>query len=181
LDPYPYDPARARRLLADAGYGDGLDIDIHTFVEARPYIARPVDAAEIIKSDLAKVGINATVEANEWGTHKSIYNNFEHQIGFAGWFDIPHPSNFLNTLLIKGLKGGWQPQEVVDLAEKALSTYDRDAQERHWKEVQQIAHEDCPVLPIAHSAYTAAIRKNVGGFELDVLGIARMHNVYFIK
>jgi ABC-type transport system substrate-binding protein len=175
MDPYPYDPEKAKQLLEEAGYGDGLEIDIHTFVEARPYIARPVDTAEIIRSDLSKVGIEATVQANEWGTHKDIYNALEHQMGFAGWFDIPHPNNFLNTLLIKGVKGGWTPDEVVELAENALSTYDRAEQAKYWKEVQQMAYEECPILPIAHNAYTAAVGNNVEGFELDVLGIARMH------
>ncbi len=177
LKPYPYDPEKAKSLLAEAGYPDGLKMKIHTFVEARPCISRPVDAAQIIKSDLAKVGIDATVEANELGTHKSIYNNLEHQMGFAGWFDIPYPSNFLNTLLIKGVKGGCKPDKVVDLAQKALSTYDREEQKKYYQQIQKIALEECPVLPIAYSNYTAAIRKNMEGFKLDVLGIALMHDV----
>ncbi len=175
MKPYPYDPEKAKQLLEEAGYGDGMELDIYTFVEARPYIARPVDAAEIIRADLSKVGIEAKVHANEWGTHKDIYNALEHQMGFAGWFDIPHPNNFWNTLLIKGVKGGWHPDEVVELAEKALATYDRKEQAKYWQQVQALAHEECPILPIAHNAYTAAVGKNVEGFELDILGIARMH------
>jgi peptide/nickel transport system substrate-binding protein len=170
LEPYPYDPEKARQLLADAGYSDGVELTLNTFVHARPYISKPVDAAEIIKNDLSKVGIDATIETNEWGTHSDLMNNFKHQAAFSGWYDIPYPSNFLKTMLLEGADTNWKPQEMVDLANKALSTYDRDEQERYYRRMQEIEHEEVPTLSIAHSDYTAASSSAVSGFKLDVVG-----------
>ncbi len=179
IDQYPYNPAKARKLLKEAGYEDGLDITLNTFIHARPYVANPVDSAEVIKNDLAKVGINVTIESNEWGTHKDIMNNYEHQMGFSGWYDVPYPSNFLKTMLMEGSNSNWKPEEMVELVQKAISTYDRSEQEKYYKEMQRIEHQAMPTLPIAHNDYTAASLPNVKGFVLDVVGTVRAHDVYF--
>jgi len=170
LAPYLYDPEKARQLLAEAGYSEGTELTLNTFVHARPYISKPVDAAELIKNDLAKVGIDATIETNEWGTHSDLMNNFNHQAAFSGWYDIPYPSNFLKTMLLEGADTNWKPQEMVDLANQALSTYDREEQERYYRRMQEIEHEEVPTLSIAHNDYTAASRNEISGFKLDVVG-----------
>lgn len=60
-DVYPHDPEQARDLLAEAGYADGLDITFK--VPTRPY-AQAV--SEIVVSQLADVGINASIESSEF-------------------------------------------------------------------------------------------------------------------
>ncbi len=54
-DPYPYDPAQAKRLLAEAGYPDGLDLQIDVF-EPVKYVA------EAISGEVRKIGIRASVQ-----------------------------------------------------------------------------------------------------------------------
>jgi peptide/nickel transport system substrate-binding protein len=54
--PYPYNPSEAKRLLAEAGYPDGFDLTLHTYVQVR-------DIGEAIAGELRKVGIRASVEA----------------------------------------------------------------------------------------------------------------------
>ncbi|MFP4180007.1 MAG: ABC transporter substrate-binding protein, partial [Spirochaetaceae bacterium] len=167
---HEYNPEKSRELLQEAGYEDGISITLNTFIHARPYVSNPVDAAEIIKDNLSKAGIDATIETNEWGTHSGLMRNGDYQAGFSGWYDIAYPSNFLKTMLLEGSNANWQPEEMVDLAQQALSTYDRDEQERIYREMQVIAHEEVPTIPIAHNDYTAASSAAVKGFRLDVIG-----------
>jgi peptide/nickel transport system substrate-binding protein len=118
------------------------------------------------------------IVTNEWATQSDIMNNMKHDIALTGWYDIPYPSNFLKTMALEGGNTGYEPKELKDLALKALGTYDRSEQEKDWKEFQQKLHEAAPIIPIAHNNYTAAVRSNVKGFKLDVLGTVRADQAY---
>jgi peptide/nickel transport system substrate-binding protein len=179
LAPYEYDPQRARELLAEAGYPDGIAITINSFIAARPYVSKPLDAAQIMESQLSEAGIDVTIESNEWGTHSDIMDNDNHQIGLTGWYDVPYPSNFLKTMLLEGADTNWDHQQMQELALQALGTYERAEQERIYRQMQQITHQEVPVIPIAHSDYTAASRAEVEGLELDVVGTIKAHNVRY--
>lgn len=171
--PYAYNPEKAKELLKEAGFPNGLELTLHTFIHARPYVSKPVQVAEIIKADLEKVGVKVEIVTNEWATHSSIMKSMKHDIGFTGWYDIPYPSNFLKTMALEGGNTGYEPDELKELALKALGTYERSEQEQYWKEFQQMLHAGAPLIPIAHNNYTAAVRSNVKGFKLDVLGTVR--------
>ena len=176
--PYEYNPEKAKQLLAEAGYPDGFKMDLNTFIYGRTYVAKPVQVAEVIKSDLENVGIKVNLVTNEWATHNDIQDNMKHDVSLTGLYDVPYPSNFLKTMALEGGSTGYAPQELIDLANKAMSTYDRDEQAKYFKELQQKLYEAAPIIPIAHNNYTAAIRSNVKGFELDVVGTVRAHHAY---
>src|SRR2546430_1844405 len=59
----PYDPARAKRLLAEAGYPSGFE----TVLKVAPQYYYTVRTGEIIASHLAKVGVKVRIEQIEWG------------------------------------------------------------------------------------------------------------------
>lgn len=63
IEPYAYDPERARQLLAEAGYADGLKLTLHT-PEGRYLNDREV--AEAVANQLRKVGIDVEVQVHEW-------------------------------------------------------------------------------------------------------------------
>lgn len=176
--PYEYNPEKAKELLAEAGYPNGFDLTLHSFTHARVYVSNPVQVAEIIKSDLKKVGINVKIETVEYSTLSDIMESYEHEIALTGWYDIPYPSNFLKTCALGGNHTGYKPQELVDIANKALGTYDRNEQEAYYRQLQQKLHEAAPVIPIAHRNYTAAVRSNVKGFQLTPVGVVRAHKAY---
>jgi peptide/nickel transport system substrate-binding protein len=176
--PYEYNPQKAKELLAEAGYPNGFETNLYSFIYARPYVAKPVQVAEVIKADLEAVGVKVNIVTNEWATHSDIMDNMKHDIGLSGWYDIPYPSNFLKAMALEGANTGYMPDELVELAKAAWATYDRAEQEEIYKEFQHKLYEGAPLIPIAHNNYTAAISKNVKGFELDIIGTVRAHKAY---
>ena len=64
VDYYQYDPAKAKDLLAKAGYPDGFDMTIMVASNNKPH----VDTAEVVVEQLRAVGVNAKVELVDWQT-----------------------------------------------------------------------------------------------------------------
>ena len=92
----PYDPAAAKKLLADAGYPNGFTTDLWAMPVQRPYNPNARRIAELMQADLAKVGVTAEIKSFEWGEYRKRMQAGEHQMGMLGWTgDNGDPDNFL--------------------------------------------------------------------------------------
>ncbi len=94
LAPYPHDPAKARALLAAAGYPDGFDVD---------YVTTNDDEAERIaaslQADLAEVGVRVHVSLVSFATWITAIGKPDGAaFSLATWLgDFPDPTNFLDV------------------------------------------------------------------------------------
>src|SRR4051812_10551634 len=73
LKPIPHDLARAKRLLAEAGYPNGVDV---TFDAPDGHYTKDRELSEAIAGQLSQAGIRTTVKFFEWGVHtKRIFSH----------------------------------------------------------------------------------------------------------
>ncbi|MEO6462761.1 MAG: ABC transporter substrate-binding protein, partial [Candidatus Eisenbacteria bacterium] len=99
---YAYDPAKAKELLAKAGFPNGFKTELWAMTGPRPYMPDPLKVAEAIQSDLKAVGIDASLKTLEWGTYLDQVQNGKAPMALFGWTgDNGDPDNFLYTLLGK--------------------------------------------------------------------------------
>ena len=66
----PYDPAAAKKLLAEAGYPNGFETDLWAMPVQRPYNPNARRIAELMQADLAKIGVKAEIKRFEWGEYR---------------------------------------------------------------------------------------------------------------
>jgi len=99
IEDYPYDPARAKQLLAEAGYPDGFEVTLYVMPVSRPYMFDPPKIGEAIQSYLAAVGITVKFYQVDWGTYLQETEEGNHQMCLLGWTgDNGDPDNFMNVL-----------------------------------------------------------------------------------
>jgi dipeptide transport system substrate-binding protein len=173
---YPYDPAKAKTLLAEAGLGDGFETDIWAMPVQRPYNPNARRMAEIIQADWAKVGVKAKIVSYEWGEYLDRSKKGEHQTVLLGWTgDNGDPDNFLAVLLGCDAVGGanrarfcYKPFE--DLIQKAKVVSDPAERTRLYEEAQMVFKDQAPWVTIAHSVVFMPMRKEVKGYKIDPFG-----------
>src|SRR5579871_2446986 len=69
VPPIPYDPAKAKQLLAEANYPNGFSVDFWYIPVSRPYFPNGKESGTAVASDLAKVGIRAHLMTEDWATY----------------------------------------------------------------------------------------------------------------
>lgn len=176
LEPYPYDPERARSLIEEAGYGDGVTTTFFV-TEGGSGMLDPVPMGTAIQADLAAVGINAEIETYEWNTFLNQVNpGLEGKAGMAEMAWMTNDPDTLPYLALRseampdqgGFNSGYYANPEVDrLLEQARTATDQDERARLYKEMQAIVHEDAPWAFIANWKQNAVTRANVENFRLE--------------
>jgi ABC-type transport system substrate-binding protein len=178
IDPYPYDPERARELLAEAGFPDGFSTDLWAMPVARPYNPNARRIAEIVQAQLVDVGVDIEIVSYDWGTYLDRTDSGEHSMAMLGWTgDNGDPDNFLFVLLSipaaevpAGNIAFWRNEEFNDLVVEAKETFDRERRTELYRQAQEVFHEDAPWVPLAHSVVTVPVRNTVQNFVIYPTG-----------
>ncbi|HEX2553504.1 MAG TPA: ABC transporter substrate-binding protein [Microvirga sp.] len=174
----PYDVASAQRLLAEAGYPNGFETELWYMPVNRAYNPNGKRVAEMIQSDLAKIGIRLRLVTHEWDAYRARLLAGEPPMALFGWTgDNGDPDNFLDVLLgcTAARVGGnniakWCDPEFDRLVTQAKVIADRAERERLYRRAQEIFKAGAPWVPLAHSVVFMATRREVTGFRMDPLG-----------
>jgi dipeptide transport system substrate-binding protein len=174
-----YNPDAAKKLLAEAGYPNGLETDLWAMPVQRPYNPNARRIAELMQADLAKVGVKAEIKSFEWGEYRKRAQAGEHQMAQLGWTgDNGDPDNFLHTLLgcasAQSASGSniakWCYKPFDDLVTKAKITTDQAERTKLYQQAQVIFKEQAPWFTVAHAVQLKPIRKEVVDFKLSPFG-----------
>src|SRR3954471_16393312 len=172
---YPYDPDKAKQLLAEAGYPDGFETTFWVTASGSG-MQSPKTMGEAIQANLADVGITTNIEVAEWGAYLNLYNaGMADKAGLAemSWmFDTgdPHtvlPLNFYKDAYPQFNTGQYMNDKVDELLHQAATSLDQEERGKLYKEVQQITSEDAPWIFVDHAKQNAAMAANVKGFLLN--------------
>ncbi|UCZ53112.1 ABC transporter substrate-binding protein [Bacillus shivajii] len=187
IDPYEYNPEKAMEMLAEAGFEDGLELDLWTMPVARPYMPDPQRAAEVMQANLAEVGVTANIVTHEWATYLELTEQGEHDLFMLGWSGVNGDPDYFLANLLHGdaIPGGnrkyYSNDEVNRLIDEAKRNVDDDVRAELYMEAQRLIHEDAPHIPLVHSIPTLAGSERVHDYVPHPSTSESLKNVYLTE
>lgn len=175
LEPYPYDPEKAKALIEEAGQ-EGAELTFYV-TQGGSGMLDPVPMGAAIQADLAAVGLDVEIETYEWNTFLGKVNpGLEGKADMAEMAWMTNDPDTLPYLTLRseafpdngGFNSGYYSNPEVDsLLEQARSSTDQEERARLYKEMQEIVHEDAPWAFIANWKQNAVTSAAVENFELQ--------------
>lgn len=167
IDPYPYDPERARELLAEAGYPDGFPVTIKTFTTT-PGAELPL-MAEAVALYWADVGIDATIEPVDWPTLRSEWTEGEARdyVWTHRGFPFANPENgveagFSTRSLFASFTSDELEEMLADLAEET----DRDLRSEKLTEIGKYLRDEAAAVFMVLANEPYAVGPDVGDWQI---------------
>jgi len=184
---YGYDPAAARRLLAEA-IADGKFDPSRTYTLYLPstprlYLPQPERVARFLQAGLDQVGIHTELRIGPYAQHKDDCEAGKHDMCLFGWIgDTGDPDNFLYVLFHSDNATPTGAQNISFYRDAAVdrmliaaqATADEPTRAALYASVQDKIAVDAPWLPIAHSELVVAGRAELEHVVLSPTG----HPVY---
>jgi peptide/nickel transport system substrate-binding protein len=173
LKPYPYDPERAKKLLAEAGYPGGFTTTLWV-PESGSGMQSPVAMSTVIQSNLKAVGVNVSLQAMEWGAYLAKLRSKEQELFALSWMAGNEDPDMVMYPLLHSSQ--WTPNgpnralykndKFDELLHQARLTTDEKKRADLYRQAQRILVDDAPWIFVDHEIQTAAHVKRVQGFKL---------------
>jgi peptide/nickel transport system substrate-binding protein len=172
IQPYPYDPAKARQLLAQAGYPHGFSAFLIT---VSGDVAGQAEAI-VLKSELASVGINLSIQSYELLTAYNKEDDGHSEMGERYWTnDIIDPDEV--ATFGADCQGGasafnsyWCSTQANSLVTQARAELNGSARQQMYDQIQQIVYQQSPFIVTDYSPYRYGVGDWVHGFHVTPLG-----------
>ena len=177
VKPWPYDPAKAKNLLAQAGFPNGFSTTIWVRPTGSMLNPNPKAGAELLQADFAKIGVKADVKVIEWGELIKEAKLGQHDSLFMGWAgDNGDPDNFLSPLFsCNAVKSGINFARFCDadldkLIADGKATPDQAKRAKAYEAAQQIIHDQALWIPLGYPTAAAITRSDVSGYHVSPFG-----------
>lgn len=169
LAPAAHDPAGARRLLAEAGYGPGRPLRLSYKTSADPFRLR---LATVIAHQLGEVGIEVAIRSYDWGTFYADVKAGRFQLYALAWVGVSTPDIFRYAFHSASLppaganRGRFRSAAVDALIEQAERVGELDELVRLFRDLQAELHAARAFVPLWREHNVAVVRSGVDGFRL---------------
>ena len=147
IEPYPYDPDRARELLEEAGYPDGI-----TFAMDAPIgrYAQDREVAEALTGQWAQAGINVDLNINAWADQLAKYRDGDALVEahFMGWGTSTFDADDVlwGAFANRPNKNNYENDRITEVVNEARTIFDPERRAELYREAQQIIYEEVPWL-----------------------------------
>ena len=171
---YEYDPAEARALLAEAGYPNGLSLEIWQRESAEGN-----RVLEAVQGYLLAAGVHATLVRREWSAFKEAVNAGRVDAFFLDWIaDYPEAENFLFPLFDTANQGGggnrsrFSDPDVDRRLDATSRMVDAGARERAYAEIDSMVYAQAPWIYLYFPTSFHVISPHVTGYKLPSVYLA---------
>ncbi|MGH7421192.1 MAG: ABC transporter substrate-binding protein [Candidatus Rokuibacteriota bacterium] len=161
-----YDPAKAKKLLAEAGYPNGFD----AVFKVAPQYYYTVRSAEVIVSQLAKVGIRASIQQIEWGQWLSqVYclapcQNPDYDMSIIGHAEAWDIGNYANPKYYFR----WDSPAFQKLYQESQVTVDDTKRRALYVRMQEMLADEAPAVWLYVHPRLVITKKGVTGIWKDL-------------
>ncbi|WP_297814860.1 ABC transporter substrate-binding protein [Segetibacter sp.] len=172
---YPYDPAKARRLLKEAGFENGNNLPVITLLTIPTY----ADIGSFVAKQLEETGFKVQVEVIQKSllleqTAKSKASFFR-----GSWIaDYPDAENYMSMFYSKNPAPPnytrYKNPAFDELYEQALLENNDSVRYQLYREMDQLVIDDAPVVPLYYDMVVHLVNKNVEGIRLNALNLLEL-------
>jgi oligopeptide transport system substrate-binding protein len=144
----PYDPRRARQLLAEAGYPGGEGFPRQ---ELLTWPRRDEEIRYLLAQWREALGVDLSVNrVLEWGDYLKVVNEHPPSLFLMGWVpDYPDPDTYLRVPIRHQTE--WHHPEYDQLVDRALEVTDQAERMRLYSQADRILVQEAPIVPLYYS------------------------------
>lgn len=175
-DRYPYDPEKAKELLSQAGYQDGLTLEMYLPKSYPAYVS----AGQVIADSLKEVGITCNITIVEWAAWLSdVYNGRNYDLTVVGHTGRLDPYVLLARYQSDSSENyfNYSNEEVDQLLADYKSETDEDKRTEIVQRVQEILAQDVPAYYIQDPITIYVTDSAVTGFQLYPIDIYELKDI----
>ena len=169
---YPYNLKKAQELLKEAGFPEGKGLPplkLNTY-------ASDAEIAEHLRKDWKEIGVEVSIEKNQFGTHRELVGNAKANMFRGSWLgDYPDAENYLALFYSKN-----NPPKGPNFFHFKDNNFDKLFEEAHensntfiryedYLKMDQIIMENAVVIPLYYDEIIQLKQQYVKGLEINAM------------
>lgn len=173
------DVDKAKALLAEAGFPDGIDLEVQV-----PNTTVPLQLMQVVQAMAAEAGINIEITSKEFATLLADQSAGDYQASQIGWSGRVDPDGNIHQFMTTG--GGindshYSDPKVDEMLNNARASTDFDARKVEYDNARDILAQDMPIVYLYHQTWIWALDDGLKGFTPYPDGMIRLEGVTLEK